>query len=192
MLLIIDNQSQYLRQFKHNYLDQNDIPHVIFDHNDQINFGNLSEISGLILSGGKGNPYQPLNLTANYVAMMNCDVPTIGFCLGHEIIAVTYQAKVKRLEEYQTRKQKIILDKPDDPIFAGLEKPEFMIQKKHRYHIPSCPKDFEVIGHSEVCKVEIIRHIEKPIYSFQGHPEVSGKDGIKIMDNFIQMCNPLL
>ena len=188
MLLIIDNQSQYLRQFKRHYLDENDIPHLILDHNDQIDFDRLPEVKGLLISGGKGNPYEPLNLTTNYVAMMNLDVPTIGFCLGHEIIAVAYQAKVKRLADYQSKKQRIVLDKPDDPIFADITSGEFVIQKKHRFHIPACPKDFEIIGHSEICPVEIIRHIKKPIYGFQGHPEVSGADGMNIMANFLQMC----
>ncbi|MES9927628.1 MAG: gamma-glutamyl-gamma-aminobutyrate hydrolase family protein [Candidatus Thiodiazotropha sp. 6PDIVS] len=188
MLLIIDNRSQYLRTFKHHYLDEKDIPHLILDHNDQIDFTRLPDISGLIISGGKGNPYEPLNLTTNYVAMMNLDVPTIGFCLGHEIIAVAYQAKVKRLAEYQSKKQSVVIGKPDDPIFAGIDTPEFMIQKKHQFHIPACPKDFEIIGHSTICPVEVIRHQEKPIYGFQGHPEVSGKDGMKIMGNFMAMC----
>ena len=188
MLLIIDNRSQYLRKFKHHYLDENEIPHLILDHNDQIDFGRLPEIKGLIISGGKGNPFEPLNLTTNFVAMMNLDVPTIGFCLGHEIIAVAYQAKVKRLAEYQSRKQRIVIDKPDDPIFSGIESPNFMIQKKHQFHIPSCPKDFEILGHSEVCPIEVIRHKDKHIYGFQGHPEVSGTDGITIMRNFLSMC----
>ena len=189
MLLIIDNQSQYIRQFKRHYLDENDIEHLIIEHNEQIDFNRLPEINGLILSGGKGNPYEPLNLTANYVAMMNLDVPTVGFCLGHEIIAVAYQAKVKRLAEYQNRKQAVTLSQKEDPIFAGLDKGEFIIKKKHQFHIPACPIDFEILGHSPICPVEVMRHKSKPIYGFQGHPEVSGNDGLKIMDNFIAMCH---
>jgi GMP synthase (glutamine-hydrolysing) len=188
MLLVIDNQSQYLRQFKRHYLDDLDIPHLIIDHNEQIDFSKLPVISGLIISGGKGNPYEPLNLTANYVALMNLDVPTIGFCLGHEIIGVAWQAKVKRLDDYQSRKEKIFIDVPDDPIFAGLISNEFSIQKNHRFHLPYIPKDFVNLAHSTVCNVEVIRHKDKPIYGFQGHPEVSGKDGLLIMKNFLGMC----
>lgn len=188
MLLIIDNQSQYLRQFKRSYLDDKEIPHTIVEHNEQIDFARLPTISGLIISGGKGNPYEPLNLTANYVALMNLDVPTIGFCLGHEIIGVAWQALIKRLEEYQNKKEPIFLDQPEDPIFAGLDKDTVMIQKKHRFHMPAVPQDFVVLGHSAVCPIEIIKHQKKPIYSFQGHPEVSGKDGLLIMSNFIKMC----
>lgn len=169
-------------------MDDKDIPHLIIDHNEQIDFPRIPEITRLMISGGKGNPYEPLNLTANYVAMMNFNVPTVGFCLGHEFIAVLYQAKVKRLPEYQNKKQRLILTDMDDPIFSGIAQPEFVIQKKHQFHIPTCPKDFKIIAHSEVCPVEIIRHVEKPIYGFQGHPGVSGKDGLLMMSNFLKMC----
>ncbi|MEW8688550.1 MAG: gamma-glutamyl-gamma-aminobutyrate hydrolase family protein [Candidatus Thiodiazotropha sp.] len=188
MLLIIDNQSQYLRQFKRHYLDDRDIPHLIIEHNEQIDFQRLPSISGLILSGGKGNPYEPLNLTTNYVAMMNLDVPTVGFCLGHEIIAVAYCAKIRRLHDYQSRKGRIIITEVEDKIFDGIDKSEIFIQKKHRFHIPLPPPNFEVLAYSNVCPVEVMRHKEKPIYGFQGHPEVSGDDGMRIMSNFLSIC----
>lgn len=188
MLLIIDNQSQYLRQFKRHYLDDRDIPHLIIEHNEQIDFQRLPTISGLIISGGKGNPYEPLNLTANYVAMMNLDVPTMGFCLGHEIIAAAYCAKIKRLHDYQSRKERIFIAEGEDDIFAGINKTEIFIQKKHRFHIPTPPSNFDVLAYSAVCPVEVMRHKEKPIYGFQGHPEVSGDDGMLIMSNFFSMC----
>jgi len=188
MLLIIDNQSQYLRKFKRNYLDDRDVPHLIVEHNEVIDWDHLPQITGLVLSGGKGNPYEPLNLTADYTAMMNLDVPTIGFCLGHEIIAVAYRAKIKRLAEYQSRKAWITLDQPDDPIFDGLGKTQISIHKKHRFHVPFVPPGCKLLAHSDVCPVEVFRHPEKLVYGFQGHPEVSGADGIRIMENFLRMC----
>lgn len=188
MLLIIDNQSKYLRRFKRNFLDDFDIPHFIVEHNEQIDFRRLSSVQGLMISGGKGNPYEPLNLTANYVALMNLDVPTIGVCLGHEIIASAYQSKIKRMRDYQAKKERIFIDAVNDPIFNGLEKKEFMIQKKHRFHVPNPSQDFEILARSEACPNEIMRHKEKRIYGFQGHPEVSGKDGLRIMVNFLRMC----
>ena len=188
MLLIIDNQSQYLRKFKRNYLDDCDIPHLIVEHNEQIDFRRLPAIQGLMISGGKGSPYEPLNLTANYVALMNLDVPTIGVCLGHEIIASAYQSKIKRMHDYQARKERVFIDVIDDPIFEGLGKTEIMMQKKHRFHVPKPSQQFEILAYSEACPNEIMRHKNKPIYGFQGHPEVSGDDGLRIMINFLTMC----
>jgi GMP synthase (glutamine-hydrolysing) len=188
MLLIIDNQSQYLRKFKRSYLDEFDISHMIVEHNEQIDFQRLPSISGLMISGGKGNPYEPLNLTTNYVALMNLDVPTIGVCLGHEIIAVAYQSKIRRMHDYQAKKQRVIIQDFDDPLFEGLAERELMMQKKHRFHVPNPSQAFEVLAHSDVCPNEVMRHREKPIYGFQGHPEVSGNEGLRIMTNFLKLC----
>lgn len=188
MLLIIDNQSQYLRRFKRNYLDDRDVPHLIVEHNEQIDFSRLPAVSGLMISGGKGNPFEPLNLTANYVAMMNLDVPTIGLCLGHEIIAAAHRCKIKRLDDYQSRRERVYINAADDPIFAGLAKGEVMIQKKHRFHVPAVSPELEILAYSEACPNEVMRHRDRPIYGFQGHPEVSGEDGLRIMGNFLRMC----
>jgi GMP synthase (glutamine-hydrolysing) len=188
MLLIIDNQSQYLRRFKRSYLDEFDVPHFIIEHNEQIDFQRLPTITGLMISGGKGNPYEPLNLTTNYVALMNLDVPTIGVCLGHEIIAVAYQSKVRRMQDYQAKKQRVYIDVLDDPIFEGLTGGELMIQKRHRFHVPVPSQAFEILAHSDICPNEIMRLKDKPIYGFQGHPEVSGREGLRIMTNFLKIC----
>lgn len=87
MLLIIDNQSSFIKKFKRNFLAEQDFDYIVVDHNQPIILSQKSEVTALILSGGRGNPYEPLNLTANFVALMNFDVPTLGFCLGHEILA---------------------------------------------------------------------------------------------------------
>ena len=35
---------------------------------------------------------------------------------------------------------------------------------------------------------KIIKHKDKLIYGFQSHPEVSGEDGLKMVQNFLKMC----
>ena len=96
MLLIIDNQSAYIKRFKRNYLSEQNFDYIIFDHNQPMVLSAKTKISGLMLSCGRGNPYEPLNLTANFAALMNFDVPTIGFCLGHEIITVSHRGRLKK------------------------------------------------------------------------------------------------
>ncbi|HAN76965.1 MAG TPA: hypothetical protein DCQ31_03910, partial [Bacteroidales bacterium] len=75
MLLIIDNQSTFIKKFKRNFLDEQDFEYRFFDHNQHIQLDEDEQVHGIILSGGKGNPYEPLNLTANFVALNNFDVP---------------------------------------------------------------------------------------------------------------------
>ncbi|MCK8060038.1 MULTISPECIES: gamma-glutamyl-gamma-aminobutyrate hydrolase family protein [unclassified Fusibacter] len=188
MILIIDNQSAYLKKFKLSYLVEKDIDFIIFDHNQPINLSSKTVISGIILSGGKGNPFEPLNLTTNFIALMNFDVPIIGFCLGHEIIASAYGGRVKKLSEHHLKKEPIKIVKADDPIFEGIEEESILLQKRHNFYVSELPPDFEVLGTSDTCAFEIIRHGTKPIYGFQSHPEVSGPIGITIIENFLKLC----
>ncbi|PLX23711.1 MAG: hypothetical protein C0599_03960 [Salinivirgaceae bacterium] len=188
MLLIIDNQSAFIKKFKRQYLAEQDFDYVFFDHNQPITLSSKTKIKGIILSGGKGNPYEPLNLTSNYVAMMNFNVPILGFCLGHEIIAVGYRGRIKKLSEYHGKKEIVTITKPDDPIFKGLEKTEVSLVKRHSFFVAELPPNFESIAVSDTCDTEIIKHKTKPIYGFQAHPEVSGPDGILLVENFLKMC----
>ena len=188
MLLIIDNQSNYINRFKRDYLNENDIPFKVLDHNEPLDFTKTDEIRGLILSGGRGSPYTPLNLTTNFVALFNLDVPTMGFCLGHEIIAVMYKARIKKLVKPQNKKVFITLNNLDDPLFEGLASTEIRIQKKHQFHVTQLREPLISLASSDISQNEIIRHCDKPVYGFQGHPEVSGKDGLLMMGNFLKMC----
>jgi len=188
MLLIIDNQSAFIKKFKRQFLAEQDFDYVFFDHNQPITLSAKTKIKGIILSGGRGTPYEPLNLTSNFVALMNFDVPILGFCLGHEIIAVNYGGRIKKLQEYHKKKETITITKPEDPIFLDLNKTEVPLIKRHSYHVADIPPSFESIALSDTCPNEVIKHKSKPIYGFQSHPEVSGKDGLVIINNFLKIC----
>mgnify|MGYP001828119006 FL=1 len=188
MLLIIDNQSAFIKKFKRQYLAEQDFDYVFFDHNQPITLSARAKIQGIILSGGRGNPYEPLNLTSNFVALLNFNVPVIGFCLGHEIIAVSYRGRIKKLPEYHNKKEVVTITKPEDPIFEGLDKKEVTLVKRHSFHVAELPPSFEVLATSESTPHEIIKHVKKPIYGFQSHPVVSGEDGMVMVRNFLKIC----
>ena len=188
MLLIIDNQSSFIKKFKRNFLGEQNIEYRFTDHNEPLAVKPEEKVEGIILSGGKGNPFEPLNLTTNFVAMMNFEVPILGLCLGYEIIAVAYMGKIRKMEKYQKKLQTVRILQPDDPIFRGLISREVVLRKQHQYQVTKLPPGFVKLGESEACDIEIIRHREKPIYGFQSHPEVSGVNGFLIMRNFLTMC----
>jgi GMP synthase (glutamine-hydrolysing) len=188
MLLIIDNQSAYIKKFKRNFLAEMDFETIFFDHNQPLNLPDNANIQGIILSGGKGNPYEPLNLTANFVAMLNFKVPVLGLCLGHEIIAVANRGRIKKLKAYNNKKEIVRITNKKDPIFESIELDEIPLIKKHGWRVSQLPPNFVSLGESDTCTNEIIRHKSEPIYGFQSHPEVSGEVGIQLMINFLKMC----
>lgn len=187
MILIVDNQSSFIKKFKRQYLSEQDFDYVFFDHNQPITLSAKTEVTGIILSGGRGNPYEPLNLTTNFVALMNFDVPTIGFCLGHEIIAAAFRGRIKKLDKYHQKKETVRIIK-EDPIFEGLETTEVDLVKRHSYHVSELSSDLIALAESDTTPHEIIRHKDRPIYGFQSHPEVSGRQGLILVENFLKMC----
>lgn len=188
MLLIIYNKHHYIKKFEKEYLRNSGISYQIVNHNESLNHIDKKSVKGIILSGGKGNPYKPLNLTANYVALMTFNVPIIGFCLGHEIVAVSHGGEIEKLAQKQHKLEKIKILNQNDFIFNQIKTEEIMLQKDHSYHVSYLPDDFDVLASSHLCPFEIIKHKHKYIYGFQGHPEVSGKNGIQIMNNFFDIC----
>lgn len=190
MILIVDNQSGFIKKLKRQFLSEQDFDYIFFDHNQPITLSAKSQVTGVVLSGGRGTPYEPLNLTTNFIALMNFKVPTVGFCLGHEIIAVAYRGRIKKLESYHQKKETVTIIE-DDPIFDGLASKEIELVKRHAFHVSELPPDFISLAMSETTPNEIIRHREKPIYGFQGHPEVSGNQGLIMVKNFLKMCSVL-
>ena len=57
----------------------------------------------------------------------------------------------------------------------------------HSFYGKVIPDSLEVIAHSDICHNQTVRHIERPIYGFQAHPEIQGEHGKKIMQNFLNL-----
>ena len=88
---------------------------------------------------------------------------------------------------YHGKKEIVTITKPEDPIFSGLNKNEISLVKRHSFYVSELPSTFESLAVSDTCETEIIKHKTKPIYGFQSHPEVSGPDGLLMVENFLKM-----
>ncbi|MFH1425319.1 MAG: gamma-glutamyl-gamma-aminobutyrate hydrolase family protein [archaeon] len=180
MILIIDNGSKFIGKFERD-LKKAKVKFKVIRNDGKIDFSKLRGLKGVVLSGGPKDPFYE-NLSADFVALINLKVPIIGFCLGHEVIAVAFGGDVERLPRKQKKVEEVFIDKKDR-IFSGLEGKTFL-RESHKKHISKLPKNFKVLAHSDVCSVEIMKHKRKKIYEFQSHPKVSGTDGKVIINNF--------
>lgn len=145
---------------------------------------------GVILTGGplcySSKKLDVEDINVNFAAILNLDCPILGICFGHQTIAELFGGKMSRLQEFSEGKQEVQLLQEID-LFDGL-KPDTEFSQSHYDCVIEIPYNFDLIATSQVCYAEAIKHKTKPIYGVQFHPEFSGKQGYKLLDNFLKIC----
>src|SRR3989338_11182915 len=110
-----------------------------------------------------------------YVWVRTTHIPFLGICAGHQIIGKLFGAQLVRDKEQEIGDLPIYVD-VNDPIFAGLGK-TFVVRQGHNHAI-TLPEEFVLLAHSDNCKVQVMKHRLKPIYTCQFHAEIINPDFI--------------
>ena len=185
MICIIDNGSQYTHLIKRNMRDMGKEAKIVNSKS-----GGMEDAEGaeaLILSGGPASvtDVDPA-LSGEVVKRVweGWDVPLLGICFGHQLIAHVLGGKVEKGPSAEYGLGKIVVDK-EDLLFRGVPK-EFRAWVSHFDEIRGMPEGFVSLAHSEVCAVEAMGHKERGIFSTQFHPEVwHTEHGERILQNFL-------
>lgn len=141
--------------------------------------------SGLIISGS------PILLSENKSSLENFEFiydynnPILGICFGHQILGLLYGAEIYKGD--LIKRKQTIESIIHNEIFNGLKNKNKFAQNHEEYI--SLPMDFMEIAYAKnSIGVEAMMHYHKPLYGVQFHPEVSGKPGRKLLENFCQIC----
>jgi GMP synthase (glutamine-hydrolysing) len=147
------------------------------------------DLDGLVLSGGApriGGDAFKLGNTAAYLDKI--DLPILGICVAHQFTAVHYGGSAGPAVTPEFGKTELIVD-DENELFAGLPN-RFQVWESHNDEIKTLPPVLMALAHSEHCRYQAIRHVEKPIYGVQFHPEVEHTDhGYDIFKNFLRLCD---
>jgi len=213
MILIIDNGSQYTHLIKRNCRDM-DLEAAVLNARlgtPELDSALASGVERIILSGGpssantdppnlcslvcqrirdQGTPYasgsgHPATGTRNPEHGTAKEVPLLGICYGHQMIAHVFGGEVGRGKAAEYGTGRITVDN-EDMILRGMPA-EFTAWVSHFDEVKEMPRRFEALAHSDICKIEAMRHTERPIFSVQFHPEVwHTEDGERILANFLK------
>ncbi|MFH0926994.1 MAG: GMP synthase subunit A [Candidatus Micrarchaeota archaeon] len=111
----------------------------------------------------------------------------LGICFGHQLIAHIFGAQVQKGSSGEYGISEVEIDKKH-PLFEGVPK-KIKVWESHFDEIKSMPSEFEILAHSQTCKIEAFAHKSKPIYGVQFHPEVwHTEHGEKILENFLNLA----
>ena len=189
-ILVLDFGGQYChligRRIREHGVYSEIVPHDITP--DEIKTINKQlNVKGLILSGGPSSVYEP-NAPRLNPAILKANLPILGLCYGHQLIAQITNGKVEPAACKEYGIAHVAIDKPVG-VLEGLSERE-KVWMSHGDTVFAVPLGFEVLAHTESCPVAAFRHKEKPIYGLQWHPEViHTENGVRMLRNFIfEVC----
>ena len=189
MILIIDNYDSFTYNL---YQMVGEIyKDIEVRRNDEITVNQIKKLKprGIIISPGPGSPEnsRDFGVCMEVIKELGSEIPILGVCLGHQGIFVAFGGEIARTEPVHGKQSSIFHS--EEGIFNGVENP----LPAARYHSLSCrdetrPKCMEITARTVDGMIMGIKHVEKPIFGLQFHPESVGTtQGSIILKNFLEM-----
>jgi len=150
-----------------------------------------------IFIGGFGYGWDQFDLKASLGlndVVHEADIPILAACGGHQFLGFAFSKnlrRIKRLKDEPMRRlrpgepdlhpsyhpgyftetgmQRVHIVKRD-PLFKGLPR-DLMVPEAHYCEVKRVPEDFVLLASNENCKIQAMRHRERPIYGTQFHAE---------------------
>lgn len=194
-ILVLDNYDSFVYTLN-GYLQQLGASTEV-QRNDVVSEDKLPELlagfDAVLLSPGPGTPADAgLSIPIVKYALEH-ELPVFGVCLGHQAIAEAMGATVRQADELMHGKTSLV-EHNDSLIFQGLNHP-FTATRYHSLAIvPSTiPKELEVTAETVKSDTSAggvimgVRHVSKPIYGVQFHPEsVLTEGGYQMLGNWLE------
>lgn len=188
-ILILDFGSQYTHLIKARLADLGVYSYIVAadtSYNEFKGQQNDFDLKGIILSGGAHSVYDnKINFDRKWVEL---DLPILGICYGHQLIASLFGGEVKESKpEYGKEEMDIIVQ---SKLFNEVDK-KSTIWMSHRDTVKTLPKKFIQTARTSGSDNTAIENSQLNLYGIQFHPEVSHTEsGIKILENFtLRICN---
>lgn len=186
MILLIDNYDSFVYNLARYFERLGQESQVV--RNSEIEAARIRDLApeAIVLSPGPCTPHEA-GCSLEVVRRLHSTVPMFGICLGHQVIAEAFGARIVRAPEpIHGRTSRIIHD--GRGVFSGLPNP----LRGCRYHSlvvdeSSLPGCFEVSARTEDGTVMGLRHTDLPIVGLQFHPEsILTESGYDLLAGFLR------
>ena len=143
-----------------------------------------SNIDGLMLSNGPGNPEDCIKQIKEIKKLYNSDIPIFGICLGHQLMALATGAKTAKLKYGHRGPNHPVKDLKNDKVY--------ITSQNHGYYVKEETIQSQIAEVSHISMndgtVEGIRYKNKNINTVQFHPEAcpGPEDTAYLFEEFIE------
>ncbi len=151
---------------------------------NDVPFKKIKDADAIVISGGAPRIGLKDKLGNIDEYLEKADFPILGICAGHQYMARFFggECKPSKTPEYGKVEIEIL---NEDKIFKGLPK-KIIAWESHNDEVTKIPENFVLLASSDYCKIQAIRHKEKPFFGLQFHPEVEHTQyGMEIFKNFL-------
>ncbi|MFX1562189.1 MAG: type 1 glutamine amidotransferase [Promethearchaeota archaeon] len=110
--------------------------------------------------------------TAIFRKWLSEEIPILGICLSHQLLGQLMGGHVSKSACGTVLGfEEIRVVEPDD-IFHGIPE-KFILAQHHHDEVKVLPHGWCVLANSESCGIEVMRCVGHPVWTLQGHPELS-------------------
>ena len=143
---------------------------------------------GIIMSGGPSSVYEE-NVPEFNEKILTLNLPILGLCYGHQLMAKSYGGKVGKGEVGEFGFAQLNLNPTvKSPLFEGIEASQ-QVWMSHQDTVLQPGEGFEVVGSTKDCPYAALQNLSKKRFSLQCHCEVKDTPcGNQIFENFAKFC----
>ena len=149
----------------------------------------FEDAKGVVFSGGPASVYGE-NVPEFNEEILNLNIPILGLCYGHQLMAKSYGGKVGKADvgEFGFAELKLSSQGLVSPLFKDVS-PASQVWMSHQDGVLSLPEGFEIIGSTKDCPFAALQDLTRKRFSLQCHCEVKDTpEGNKIFKNFAEFC----
>ena len=183
-IYVVDNGGQWThrewRVLKYLDVDTKIIPNTT-------PFEELGDVDALVLSGGAPSVATEADAMGNNgVYLDKADFPILGICAGMQFMCEHFGGTLGPADSPEFSSVDLHIS-DHGCLFKGIPD-DITVWASHNDEVKTVPKDFIVTASSPSCKVEAVRHVSRPLYAVQYHPEVEHSEyGEELFQNFLDI-----
>ena len=184
MILLLDNYDSFVHNLAR-YFRRLGCQTLVL-RSDQISTADVIALKpqGIVISPG---PHGPSDAGCSVEVIRNAEehTPILGVCLGHQCICAAFGGRIDRSSPVHGMSSLVHHDRRG--LFTGCPSP-MKVGRYHSLHIDrqNVPDELVITAQTEDQIIMGIRHVSRPIFGVQFHPESILTDyGKSVIENFI-------
>jgi anthranilate synthase component II len=188
MILLIDNYDSFVHNLAR-YFERLGVE-TLTVRNDATSVADVRRIQpqAIILSPGPCTPNEA-GCSVELVRELHRELPILGVCLGHQIIAAALGANIVRADEPMHGRTSLVTH-TQSRLFSDVPK-QFQVCRYHSLVVDEAtlPSELTVTARTDDGTIMAIKHDRLPVVGVQFHPEATlTEHGYQILSNFLTLA----